>query len=444
MDPNWETIRTKWPTHGIDQQDEFLVDASTCRFAGDGKHEIAVYSFGRFTRRATIDPAATYPLCFQFGIHFPAFTSDEEPAIGHLRTRFSGDPTGLVEPVQLLAVLSTSNGPFVWREVHRAMAERSQPVLVGTEDDHEVWYDSQIAEVMDAFQIIEEGPTPRFVPMSPPDSASVSISLNDLPSDPFPGYEIEHEHVSPTRQGKWAYETKKHLRAGGTGTQPCRERVILREDLRRVDSSLFKGQLGWTVPESGFSIKPGRTSLQVAVEFDSGVSLDVDIYWIDFVREDMAEDLSAKIIASFRDTPFDANPESASGWKRELPFFNQADCKIVGHGLDEVYAYTYRSAVDEAVAGELGRYPMKIGYTSGLDGAVQRVASQFPSAIAQDAHIQFIGRCDNGRATENKIHKALRGRGGRVEESLGKEWYWTTADEVAELFNDLEMTKNRD
>ncbi|EMI22275.1 hypothetical protein RMSM_00801 [Rhodopirellula maiorica SM1] len=436
MDPNWETIRTKWPTYAVDDRDEFLVDASMCHFAGEGQHEFAIYSFGRYTRRATIDPAATYPLCFQFGIHFPSFTSDKEPAIGHLRTRFSGDPTGLVEPAQLLAVLSTNNGPFAWREVHRAMAERSQSVLVGTEDDHEVWYDSQIAEVLSAFGNISEGPTPRFVPMSPADSSSGSVSLNDLPNDPFPGYEIKHEDVSPTRHGKWAYEMKKHLRAGGSGTQPCRERIILREDLRRVDSSLFKGQLGWTVPETGFSIKPGRTSLQVAVEFDSGVSLDVDTYWIDFVREDIAEDLSAKIIASFRDTPFDANPESASEWKRELPFFNQADCKIVGQGLDEVYAYTYRSAVDEAVAGELGRYPMKVGYTSGLDGAVQRVASQFPSAIAHDAHIQFIGRCDNGRAIEGKIHKTLKKRGGRVEGSPGKEWYWTTADEVAELFEE--------
>ena len=47
MHANWHRITEKWPTYGIDQQDEFLVDASTCRFAGDGKHEIAVYSFGR-------------------------------------------------------------------------------------------------------------------------------------------------------------------------------------------------------------------------------------------------------------------------------------------------------------------------------------------------------------------------------------------------------------
>ncbi|PHQ35032.1 hypothetical protein [Rhodopirellula bahusiensis] len=78
MDPNWETIRTKWPTYGIDQQDEFLVDASACCFAGEGEHEFAVYSFGRYTRRAMIDATATYPLCLQFGLHFPSFTSGEE------------------------------------------------------------------------------------------------------------------------------------------------------------------------------------------------------------------------------------------------------------------------------------------------------------------------------------------------------------------------------
>ncbi|TWU39825.1 hypothetical protein Q31b_31400 [Novipirellula aureliae] len=79
---------------------------------------------------------------------------------------------------------------------------------------------------------------------------------------------------------------------------------------------------------------------------------------------------------------------------------------------------------------------MKFDYTSGLDGTVHRVASQFPSAIAHDAHIQFIGRCDNGRAIEGKIHKVLKKRGGRVEGSPGKELYWTTADEVAELFDE--------
>ena len=436
MHANWQRLSEKWPSYRIDKKDQILVDASSCRLIGDGQHEIAVYSFGRYTRRAMIDPTATYPLCLRFGIHFPSFTSEEEPAIGHLRTRFSGDPTGLVEPVQLLAVLSTRNGPFLWREFHRTMVEREEIVLSGSEEEHEVWYDSLIDNVLDAFGSVSKRPTPEFVPMPAPESCSVSISLNDLPSDPFPGYEIEHEHVSPARQGKWAYEMKKHLRAGGTGTQGCRERVILREDLRRVDPSMFKGQLGWTVPETGFSIKSGRTSLQVAVQFDSGVELDIDIYWIDFIREELAGELSAKVIASFRDSPFDADIDSTSKWKLDLPFFDQADCEIVGRGLDEVYAYTYRSAVTESVANELLRYPMKVGYTSGLDGAVQRVASQFPLAIANDAHLKFVGRCSNGRAIESKIHKTLKKRGGRVANSLGKEWFWTTANEVAELFSD--------
>ena len=434
MHVNWQRLSEKWPSYRIDNKDQILVDASTCRFFGEGKHEFAVYSFGRYTRRATIDAIATYPLCLRFGIHFPSFTPEEEPAIGHLRTRFSGDTTGLVEPIQLLAVLSTNNGPFLWREFHRTMVDRDEIVLSGSEEEHEVWYDSNIDNVLDAFGSVSKRPTPEFVPMPAPESCSVSISLDDLLSDPFPGYEIEHEHVSPARQGKWAYEMKKHLRAGGTGTQGCRERVILREDLRRVDPSMFKGQLGWTVPETGFSIKSGRTSLQVAVQFDSGVELDIDIYWIDFIREELAKELSGKIIASFRDTPFDADIDSASKWKLDLPYFDQTDCEIIGRGLDEVYAYTYRSAVTESVANELLRYPMKVGYTSGLDGAVQRVASQLPPAIANDAHLQFIGRCSNGRSCESKIHKALRSEGRSIATAPGKEWFLTTSSEVSTLF----------
>ncbi|WDQ17091.1 hypothetical protein [Rhodopirellula sp. P2] len=64
-----------------------------------------------------------------------------------------------------MAVLSTNNGPFFWRELHRAMEERDQVVLCGNEDDHEVWYDSKIEDVMDAFCIIDKRPTPDFVPM---------------------------------------------------------------------------------------------------------------------------------------------------------------------------------------------------------------------------------------------------------------------------------------
>ncbi|QDV55361.1 hypothetical protein [Rosistilla oblonga] len=270
-----------------------------------------------------MDPTATYPLCLLFGIHYPSFISEEEPAIGHLRTRFSGDTTGLVEPVQLLAVLSTNSAQFLWCELSREVVGGwGQIVLTGSEDNHEVWYDSRVDNVLDAFRTVSERQPPDFVPMPAPDSCLVSISLDDLPSDPFPGYKIEYEDVSPTRQGKWAYEMKKHLRAGRIGTQTSRERVILRKDLRRIDPSMFKGQVGSTIPETGFSSKPGRTSLQVAGQFESGVCLDIDIYWIDFIREELAEDLSSKIIASFRDTPFDADLESASKWTLDLPYFN--------------------------------------------------------------------------------------------------------------------------
>ncbi|MEO8269227.1 MAG: GIY-YIG nuclease family protein [Aureliella sp.] len=411
-----------------------LFDLSTCQFVGDGSHEFAVLTFGRYTRLSENDADATYPLCLRFGIHFPTFTSEDEPAIGHLRTRFSTDITGLVEPAQILAIISCRNGPAFWRELHRVMKIREYRVLAGEATDREIWYDCRIVDVLRSCAIAAKQSMPDFVPTPPPDSSAVSISLDDLPQEQFPGYELGEVEESPNRQGKWAYELKKHLRAGGTGEQPHRERVVLREDLRRVDPSLFKGQLGWTDPTIGFSIKPGRTSLQVAVVFDSGFRLDIDIYWIDFLCEEHAMAVSEKIIASYRGTPYDSAPTSAQKWTPNLPFYTPNDCTIVGNGVDEVYAYTFESAAQQAIANGSDHYPMKVGYTSGLHGAIDRIVSQFPLAIAHDVRLQFIGRCSNGRSCESKIHKVLRADNRRITTAPGKEWFSTSASEVATIF----------
>ncbi|MDP7019307.1 MAG: hypothetical protein QGG36_26155 [Pirellulaceae bacterium] len=74
-------------------------------------------------------------------------------------------------------------------------------------------------------------------------------------------------------------------------------------------------------------------------------------------------------------------------------------------------------------------------YMSGVDGALQRIAGQFPCALAADASVQFIGRCNNGRKIKGKIHKQIRDAGRKLVSAPGREWFVTTGTEVEKLLN---------
>ena len=177
--------------------------------------------------------------------------------------------------------------------------------------------------------------------------------------------------------------------------------------------------------------------MQIAIVFDSEVRVSTDVFWIDFLREECATAVSDKIIKAFRKTPFDADSSTAANWVRDLPFFVPSETRVVGRGLDEIYAYTFLSCVAEAEQNGATDYPMKIGYTSGVDGALQRVAGQFPNALSDDARLQFIGRCGNGRKTESKIHRRLRQDHRHLNDAPGAEWFRTNVGEVATLFAEV-------
>ena len=431
MHANWEVIRTRWPSYRVGDSDAALIDVSDCVFLGEGRHEFAVYTFDRYLRCVQRRPEFRCPVGIQFGIHFPDYVPEEEPAIGHLRTRFSNDITGLVEPVKLLAIVATDNGPECWNRLWMRLEEfdRLDDGLI----EAERWIKADVRKLLDAVGEVCLMPLPPFQVMSRPGRSSVSISLADLPEPQFPGYYPDEDELSPLRTDRWAYDLKKLIKKTGEGRQASRERVVLSEDLRRVDDSLFKGQLGWTDPDTGFSIKKGGSSLQVSVTFDSGVQLNVNVYWINFIRENAAATVSRKMIDHFRGTPFDADMSVAATWTRDFPFYIPSETRIIGRGLDEVYAYTYLGCVEEAAESGQPNYPMKIGYTSGVDGALKRIVGQFPAAIADDARLQFIGRCSEGRKVEGKIQKHIRDAGRKLD-SPGREWFSTTVDEVEELF----------
>lgn len=434
MHSNWDIISERWPSYRVSESDASYIDVADCVFLGQGRHEFAVYSFGRYFRRAQCEPKSLCPVAIRFGIHFPNYVSEDEPAIGHLRTRFGSDTTGLVEPVKLLAIVATDNGPEFWDRLWQRLDEFDR--LDNSRLDVERWVRADVGELVTVVGEVCQEPLPQFEVMERSGGAMVSISIDDIPEPQFSGYFPDESKSSPLRTGRWAYDLKKAVKKTGDGRQQSRERVVLTEDLRRVDDSLYKGQLGWTDPDPGFSIKKSGSSLQVSVTFDSGVQLNVDVYWIDFIREDVAQVVSQKMIDSLRGTPFDADCSVAARWTRDLPFYDLDETRIVGRGIDEVYAYTFRSSMKEAEDSGKSEYPMKIGYTSGLDGALQRIIGQFPAAISDDACVQFIGRCTEGRKVEGGIHKFIRDAGRKLD-APGREWFLTTAEEVEQLFHEF-------
>ncbi len=435
MNSNLKKIADKWPSWRIDKTDERVVDISECAFVGEGRHEIVAYSFARYLPDEDDSTKRVYPICIRFAIHFPGYVSLEEPAIGHLRSGFFHSKTGMLEPAKILAIISCPNGRVLWDRLHAALTSERQ--LAEDYFGNETWISSNRETLMRAAQQSLAEPFPEFTVESPPEGCHISISIDDIPEVQFPAYYPSQEELSPTRVESWIYHLKKSLKKGGNGIQSCRERVVLKEDLRRADDSLFIGQLGWTVLDPGFRIKKGRSTVEVFVAFDSGITLAVEIYWIDFLQEESAKDVSAKMIASRRGTPFDAEVTVAATFQRDLPFYDAKTTQVVGKGLEEVYAYTFKSCIDKAKSIGQEFYPVKIGYAYGYGEALSRINGLVPSGLANDATILFIGRCDDGRTIESKIHKHIRAADRKIKSSPGTEWFMSSAEEVAKLFSNF-------
>lgn len=432
MHPNWDLVREKWPRYQVDVQDERFVDISRCEFIGSGNHELIVYTFGRYERVATLGGDSALPICIHFGIHFPHYVSLEEPSLGPLRSSLGQNVVGMPERALLLAIVSSTNGRAFWNLLQQNVFAKC---VVLDQDDNLCWIRVSPDDLVASLRDLCTHSVPEYVAEKTP-SDPYSISIDDIPLAQFPDYYPSEDELNPVYQGSGLYQIKKSLRKGGDGKQTARDRVVLKEDLRRLHDSLYKGQLGWTIPDPGFVLKKTSEGLWINVQFDSGFSALVSVYWLDFLSESTADLVSQKIIALHRNTPFDADPAIAAQWHHELPFFNHREVRIAGSGLDEVYGYTYASCMRLAIEDGLSKFPMKIGYSSDVEGALGRIRSQFPQALASDAKVLFFGRCENGRSVEAYIHRGLRMKGRKTTSAPGNEWFLTTAEEVDALFRE--------
>ncbi len=428
---NWKMIKEKWPSYQIGKNDEQLLDLSRCEFIGEGNHEIVVYTFDRYLELAETTSKSGYPVCLRFGIHYPEYVSDEEPAIGHMRSSLYHNTTGLVEPAAILAIIACDNGRVFWERLGEELI-KTEPILGDSLFPNEIWLRSNSKTVLDCAKTVLRRPLPQFITETPSGSASVELSLGSDWTPQFNSYFPSELELIEREDHNWIYKIKKKLKNGESSIRAPRERVVLTEDLRRLDDSLYKGQLGWTIVEPGYTLKNNNVS--ISVEFDSGVRTRISVFWVEFVRDECADEVAAKIVENYRNSPFDADPEVAEKWVRDLPFYHHELLSTVGKGLEEIYAYSFKSCAIDCNGEFKQQYPLKIGYTASIDGALGRINGQFPRALADDAMVLFIGRCHDGRKTEMKIHKKIKEDGRKIESAPGSEWFLSTRKEVARLF----------
>ncbi len=258
-----------------------------------------------------------------------------------------------------------------------------------------------------------------------------------------------------------------------------RERVVLVEDLGRYAPGLHVGQLGWTVPDTCDGYK------WVDVEFDNGVRLSVLTYGLERVLPERAQSISDEMIANNRNTIHDADPAVAEKQRADYvlctygAYVDSERALRLGGGPEELYAFTFPSLRELAALKGEESYPVKIGYTRSSAGAVARIAQMmnwpheayqqnFPEGLQasrgpgatvmlgmksivtvgegmgegswveragfpERAELLLICGTPSGRELEVAVHRQLRQMGRQVETAVGKEWFRTNAQELANI-----------
>jgi T5orf172 domain len=98
-----------------------------------------------------------------------------------------------------------------------------------------------------------------------------------------------------------------------------------------------------------------------------------------------------------------------------------SDVLKIGAGNRVVYAYGYQCAPDR----------LKIGLTEG--DAVQRIAAQIGTSTPDKPVLKLEIRTHDCASLERAIHAALQYRGRKIEGG-GKEWFKTTREEIAKIY----------
>ena len=437
MHPNWKPLERKWERWRIGPEDECLVEISDCIYLGEGPHEICICTFGRYVRLADAKGQSDYPMLIAFRPSFQEHVNEEEPAISFIRS-MKNYSSGLPEKLRLWGVVSCANGPAFCAAFRSELSPVPQQRFGADESDHSSWHITNASSVVEtAERILRTKEFPPFVVQPRPETGGQIRLSGENFVDQFPCYFPSADECS--KPEVWRSQLKKRVTRGEQIIEPTPERIVFLEDLRCFADDLYRGQLGWTNPEKGLFQKKGSSGYFLSVRSDGGTTVDVNTFWIDFVKPDVADSVSHKILESLRGTPFDANTAIAEQWSLERSGVDSSRLKIIGRGLQEVYAFTYPSCLEHATLAGVDRYPTKIGYTAYFNGGLPRIQMQVSDWMRVELpQALLIGRCEDGRKIEAEIHRRLKGH--KLRDSVGREWYASNAVELESLYRELTET----
>jgi hypothetical protein len=159
------------------------------------------------------------------------------------------------------------------------------------------------------------------------------------------------------------------------------------------------------------------------------------------------------------------------------PYVNMDNVIRFGEGDEELYGFTFPSLQELAEVKANVYYPVKIGWTGDRRGTTGRIGRMLNSRrgeeVASDAlkvergpgasvvlslasiesiaarmgkshHIERAGfpekakllivcRTSDARELEAKVHGVLRGKGRKVDEAVGNEWFRTNVQELTDI-----------
>lgn len=112
----------------------------------------------------------------------------------------------------------------------------------------------------------------------------------------------------------------------------------------------------------------------------------------------------------------------------------------LGTGAESVYVwYSPRDQQIARLAGSL-RWNCKVGRTAGpVEG---RVGGQGGTALSERPRIDLVIHTPNSRVLEAALHAVLKLKGRHAADAPGKEWFRTSPDEVAAIYETLTNSWN--
>lgn len=106
--------------------------------------------------------------------------------------------------------------------------------------------------------------------------------------------------------------------------------------------------------------------------------------------------------------------------------------ETLGTGNETVYVYYYDAYRQLAETRGQKHWPCKVGMTS--QQTISRIFSQTGTAYPESPHIAIEFKCNDAKGLENAFHSVLSFRKRKVESAPGNEWYYTTLEELKEIF----------